>query len=87
MGYATAKSPLGPWTKHGEPIIVRGVIGANGTGHGDLFRDSDGDWKYVFHTHYSATQVSPRKTAVVTLDFDGTDFKLREGSLHYIQLP
>ncbi len=87
VGYATAKSPLGPWTKHGEPIIVRGVIGANGTGHGDLFRDSDGDWKYVFHTHYSATQVSPRKTAVVTLDFDGTDFKLREGSLHYIQLP
>lgn len=87
VGYATSKSPLGPWTKHGEPIIVRGVIGANGTGHGDLFRDSNGDWRYVFHTHYSATQVSPRKTAIVTLDFDGTDFKLREGSLRYIQLP
>ncbi len=87
VGYATAKSPLGPWTKHGEPIIVRGVIGENGTGHGDLFKNEAGEWQYVFHTHFSPSVVSPRKTAVVTLDFDGKDFKLREGSFHFLQLP
>ncbi len=87
VGYATAKSPLGPWEKHGEPIIVRGVIGENGTGHGDLFKNEKGEWQYVFHTHFSPSVVSPRKTAVVTLDFDGKDFKLREGSFRYLQLP
>lgn len=87
VGYATAKSPLGPWTKHGEPIIVRGVIGENGTGHGDLFMNAQGEWQYVFHTHFSPSQVSPRRTAVVTLDFDGVDFKLREGSFHFLSLP
>lgn len=87
VGYATAKSPLGPWTKHGEPIIVRDVIGENGTGHGDLFQNAQGEWQYVFHTHFSPSQVSPRRTAVVTLDFDGVDFKLRPGSFHYLTLP
>lgn len=87
VGYATAKSPLGPWEKHGEPIIVRGVIGENGTGHGDLFQNADGEWQYVFHTHFSPSTVSPRKTAVVTLDFDGKDFRLREGSFHFLTLP
>lgn len=87
VGYATAKSPLGPWTKHGEPIIIRGVIGENGTGHGDLFKNEAGEWQYVFHTHFSPSVVGPRKTAVVTLDFDGKDFKLREGSFHFLQLP
>lgn len=87
VGYATSTSPMGPWKKHETPIIIRGVIGANGTGHGDLFKNSAGEWQYVFHTHFSNSVVSPRKTAVVTLDFDGTEFKLREGSFHYLQLP
>ncbi len=84
VGYATAKHPLGPWKKHGEPIIVRGVIGAPGTGHGDLLKNDKGEWQYVFHTHYNDSQVTPRKTAIVTLDFDGKDFRVREGSFRYI---
>lgn len=87
VGYATAKLPLGPWKKHGEPIIMRGVIGENGTGHGDLFKNSAGEWQYVFHTHFSPSAVSPRRTAVATLDFDGKDFKLRKESFHFLQLP
>lgn len=85
VGYATATSPLGPWTKHPEPMIVRGVIGENGTGHGDIFKNEAGEWQYVFHVHNSHHQVSPRKTAVVTLDFDGKDFKVREGSFRYLE--
>lgn len=84
VGYATAKSPLGPWKKHGEPIIFRGLIGHNGTGHGDLFKDDNGDWQYVFHTHNANSKVSPRKTAIVTLDFDGQDFKVRPGTFRFL---
>jgi len=68
VGLATAQSPLGPWVKSDRPIIHRSDIGINGTGHGDLFSDSDGDYWYVFHTHADNTVVAPRKTAVVRLD-------------------
>ncbi len=84
VGYATSDSPTGPWKKHGEPIIVRGAIPANGTGHGDLLKSADGEWLYVFHTHFDCVNVAPRKTAIVTLDFDGKEFRLREGSFRYI---
>lgn len=67
VGYATADNPLGPWKKHGEPIITRQMVGENGTGHGDLLRDKDGTWKYVLHVHNSDDQVSPRRTAIVDL--------------------
>ena len=87
VGYATAKSPLGPWTKHGTPIITRQLIGENGTGHGDLFKDKDGHWMYVFHTHNSRSQVGQRRTAVVQLDFDGKDFSVVEGSFRFLTLP
>ena len=32
VGYATAKSPLGPWKKHKKPIISRQLTGENGRG-------------------------------------------------------
>ena len=68
VGVATAKSPLGPWIKSDAPIIHRSDIGLNGTGHGDLYKDVDGDYWYVFHTHVSNSAVAPRTTAVVRLD-------------------
>ncbi len=68
VGVATATSPYGPWTKSSEPIIHRSAIGLNGTGHGDLFVDSNGDCWYVFHTHFSNNTVAPRQTAIVKLD-------------------
>ncbi|MDR3140368.1 MAG: glycoside hydrolase family 43 protein [Tannerellaceae bacterium] len=70
VGYAVARSPFGPWEKTADsPIISRHTIGCNGTGHGDFFRDKNGDRKYVFHTHYSGAAVSPRRTAVISADF------------------
>ncbi len=87
VGYATATSPLGPWKKHGKPIITRRQIGENGTGHGDLFKDANGNWMYVFHTHNNRNLVGPRRTAVVQLNFDGTDFSVVEGSFRFLTLP
>lgn len=84
VGYATAKSPLGPWVKHKNPIISRQLIGANGTGHGELFKDNDGDWAYVFHTHRSNDRVVPRKAAIVKLRLGKRGFELVEGSFRYL---
>ncbi|WP_311196128.1 family 43 glycosylhydrolase [Antarcticibacterium sp. 1MA-6-2] len=71
VGYATSKSPLGPWRKaNNGPIISRSFMGENGPGHGDLFRNSKNELLYVFHTHYSGSEVHPRKTAITKLIFE-----------------
>lgn len=73
VGYATASSPLGPWTKYeGNPIIHRSIVGENGSGHGDLFTDRDGGYRYVYHVHNSDSVVSPRRTRIVSLRFTPT---------------
>lgn len=70
VGYATSKSPLGPWEKSKtNPIISRNLIGQNGTGHGDLFLDKNNQMQYVFHTHYNATKEAPRKAAIIEMNF------------------
>ena len=69
VGYATSNSPLGPWKKYtGNPIIYKKLIGQNGTGHGDFFRDKKKLF-YVFHTHNSEQKVGPRKTALIEVRF------------------
>ncbi|TKK67732.1 beta-xylosidase [Ilyomonas limi] len=74
VGYATANSPIGPWTKYsGNPIISRQLSGIKGTGHGDILKDEKDDWWYVLHTHYSDSVVGPRKTAIVQFRFNSTN--------------
>lgn len=70
VGYATSKSPFGPWKKSDKnPIISKNLLKINGTGHGDLFTDQKGNMHYVFHTHHSNAKVSPRATALVNIKF------------------
>lgn len=70
VGYATATSPYGPWKKHpNSPIIHRSIVGENGSGHGDVFYDQNNQAYYVYHVHYSDTQVAPRRTRIVPLEF------------------
>lgn len=81
VGYATATNPLGPWKKSStNPIISKELLGVNGTGHGDLFTDKNGQLQYVLHTHYSKDTVSPRKTALVKLQF------IKEGAEDHLKL-
>lgn len=76
VGYATAKSPFGPWEKASEsPIISRAAVGINGVGHGDVFYDEEGKMKYILHTHFSNSAVSPRKAAIIDIDFEGNKIK------------
>lgn len=68
VGYATAASPMGPFSKYkGNPVISRQNTGQNGSGHGDVMVGKDGQWYYVFHTHYAGDKVAPRKTAIIQL--------------------
>lgn len=70
VGYATSKSPYGPWKKYeGNPIIHKNITGQNGSGHGDLIKGNKNEWIYVFHTHNSAEKVPPRKTALIKIKF------------------
>lgn len=70
VGYATSTSPFGPWVKSdNNPIIHRTTVGENGAGHGDLFYYNNRPY-YVYHVHYSNTQVTPRRTRIVPLTFD-----------------
>lgn len=60
-GYATSKSPLGPWTKHSKnpflqfPKFIDGIL--YGSGHNSIFKDKEGNLKIVFHTHRSLESI------------------------------
>jgi len=79
VGYATASSPLGSWDKYAnnpifqnpdnsstmqrpEPILV-------GVGHGAPFIDKDGNYKYMFHAHFSVGSVHPRTSFIADMAF------------------
>lgn len=90
VGYATSKSPFGPWVKSSEsPIISRKNIAQNGVGHGDLFQGKNEKWKYVFHSHFSENVISPRLTAIVDvedLDKKNKDkIKVKPKSFHFLE--
>lgn len=69
VGYATSENPLGPWKKYeGNPILTKAMIGINGTGHGDFFKNGK-ELFYVFHTHNSNIKVGPRNTALIKANF------------------
>lgn len=71
VGYATAPSPLGPWTKNpANPIIHRNIVGENGSGHGDLFADKDGNLRYIYHVHNNDSLANPRRSRIITLNID-----------------
>ena len=62
VGYATSKSPMGPWIKYSKNPLLQGVeaMGLVGTGHGAPFQCKDGSWKYIFHAHWSKEKIHPR---------------------------
>jgi hypothetical protein len=74
VGYATATSPYGPWTKSANnPIISSTIVLENGSGHGDFFIANDGNPYYVYHVHNSNTTVLPRRTRIVPLHFNANN--------------
>ncbi len=71
VGFATSENPLGPWKKSDRPpFIHKSVLGINGTGHGDIYKDGAGNMHYVLHTHFSDNSVQPRRTAMLKIHFE-----------------
>jgi xylan 1,4-beta-xylosidase len=79
VGYATATTPYGPWKKTDTPFISRHTVGYPGSGHGDVFYDKDGKMYYVFHTHFSDTEVAPRKTGIIPIELKSKKIKIQKG--------
>jgi len=76
VGYATSKSPTGPFLKHpGNPIIHRGG-GVFGPGHGCVIADAKGGLWHVYHQQRDEARGWNRFLCVDPLWFDG------EGVLH-----
>ena len=70
IGYATAQSPGGPWTKHPGNPVYQSVGGLEGVGHHAFFRDTAGQGRIVFHSHHSSGTVQPRVIHISEYRFD-----------------
>ncbi len=69
IGYAVAKSPMGPWEKYeGNPIMLR-TGGLEGVGHHAFFKDAKGRQRIVFHSHNRPGKIHPRVIHIGTYRF------------------
>lgn len=70
IGYATATSPLGPWTKHPGNPILRRTDKVSGPGHNSVVKSPDGTEMFiVYHTHQSFAGGGARQLAIDRLRF------------------
>lgn len=69
IGFATATSPKGPWTKYDKNPIFQNPEDLVGVGHSAMFRDKKGKLKIVFHAHRSKESVHPRDMYIADVDF------------------
>ena len=69
LGYATASSPYGPWTKYEGNPIFRRPEGLSGVGHNAIFVDKRGRLMTVFHSHKDSSTVGPRTTHITRVYF------------------
>lgn len=52
VGYATAKSPMGPWTKSKAGPVLKRTERVNGPGHHGFVQSPDGsEWFVIYHRH------------------------------------
>ncbi len=75
IGYATATSINGPWTKYEKNPIFQKVGGLVGIGHSAMFKDKDGNLRIVFHAHNNQTKIHPRHMYIGTVRFVQKDGK------------
>jgi beta-xylosidase len=76
IGYATSKSPLGPFTRHRGNPIVSGGDDIFGPGHPSVVRDAAGDLWMIYHQQKDAMRGWNRIICLDPLWFDA------EGVLH-----
>lgn len=79
MGYATASSPLGPFTKSRRNPILRGTSGVVGPGGGSVVRGPDGRWWLVYHAWAGpgAHMADTRNLRIDPLSWKGDSISVR----------
>jgi hypothetical protein len=76
VGYATADSPLGPFTRAQHNPIIQRSEGLFGPGHGCAIQDAVGRWWHIYHQKTTARVEWDRFIALDPLSFD------QDGQLH-----
>lgn len=76
VGYATAKSPMGPFTKYSGNPIIQGSETVFGPGHGSVTQDAAGNLWHVYHQKKGAGDSWVRDICIDPLWFDS------DGVLH-----
>ena len=71
IGYATAPSPMGPWTKYAGNPILQKPGNLVGVGHSAFFRDKQNNLRVVFHAHRSKESIHPRGMYIAHASFTG----------------
>ncbi|UJF34928.1 family 43 glycosylhydrolase [Paenibacillus hexagrammi] len=70
VGYATAPTPMGPWTKYTYNPIMKSNLVVPGAGHHSLVESPDGKELFmVYHTHLKPGVTNPRKLAIDRVHF------------------
>jgi hypothetical protein len=70
VGYATAPSPTGPWTKYAYNPVLASNAYIHGAGHHAVTKSPDGKEMFIaYHSHRNTHAVHPRKLAVDRLRF------------------
>jgi len=70
IGFATSKSPMGPWKKYDNNPILQKRGNIPGPGNASLIKSADGnDTFIVYHTHNKPGQVSPRLLKIDRVEF------------------
>lgn len=70
VGYATATSPLGPWTKSPSNPILQQTSTVSGPGHNSAVRSPDDLELFIaYHSHLTFAGGGPRQLAIDRLEF------------------
>lgn len=70
VGFATATSPTGPWTKYEKNPVLQKPGNLVGVGHSAMFTDKEGKLRIVFHAHNNTSQIHPRHMYISTVTFE-----------------
>ena len=84
IGFATASSPTGPWTKYAGNPILQKPGDLVGVGHNAIFRDKAGKLRTVFHAHKSKSSIHPRGMYIADVGFTNDELpvmKIEAGSI------
>lgn len=80
VGFATAASPMGPWTKYEKNPILQKPDTLVGVGHSAMFRDKQGQLKIVFHAHHSKESLHPRGMYIADVTFTNDELPVMQVS-------